>query len=117
MTELDKIRMKALKARKKFKSGRIDKNKLALFYYRYNPISDTKTFVKRSRRLFPNLNCGLASLYLKDKLHVGEIIRGKYNGKNHTFLLIDDEVVVDITADQYGGPEVYVGPLKKPWER
>ena len=117
MAELDEIRRAALEARERFESGKIDKNKLARLYHEYNPISDTKTFVRRSRRLFPSLNCGLASLYLRDNLRVGEVVRGKYHGENHTFLLIDDEVVVDITADQYGGPEVYVGPLKKPWER
>jgi hypothetical protein len=25
------------------------------------------------------------------------------------------EIVVDITADQFGGPAVYVGPLAEPW--
>jgi len=117
MIKLNEIRREALEARERFESGEIDKNKLARLYQGYNPISDTKTFVRRSRRFFPNLNCGLASLYLKDNLHAGEVIRGKYNGENHTFLLIDDEVVVDITADQYGGPKVYVGHLRKPWEK
>ncbi len=81
----------------------------------YNPLEDIGSFIKRSRKLFPRLNCGLATLYLREILEDGTVVQGKYNGKNHTFLLIDGNTVVDITADQYGGPKVYVGPLRKPW--
>jgi len=45
----------------------------------------------------------------------GEIVQGKYQNENHTFLMLEDNQIVDITADQYGGPKVYVGDLKLPW--
>lgn len=117
MVEPGEIKRKALEVRRRFESGTVDNNKLVQLYEEYNPIQDTEGFVRSSKRFFPNLNCGLASLYLRDSLHEGEVVRGKYNGNNHTFLLVDGTTVVDITADQYGGPEIYVGPLRKPWEK
>jgi hypothetical protein len=42
-------------------------------------------------------------------------VRGTYSGYSHTFLLLGGNVV-DITADQFDGPPVYVGPLTQPWE-
>ena len=65
--------------------------------------------------MFPNLNCGLATVYLRKLFSDGRIVNGKYKDNNHTFLLLEDSVVVDITSDQYGGPKVYVGPLQSPW--
>ena len=65
--------------------------------------------------MFPNLNCGLATVYLRKLFSDGKIVNGKYQNKNHTFLLLEDSVVVDITSDQYGGPKVYVGLLQSPW--
>ena len=88
---------------------------LSRLYRMYNPAVDADAFVSKAEQLFPNLNCGLASAYIRDVVGAGDIIRGKYNQTNHTFLLIDDTVVVDITADQYGGPKIYVGVLKLPW--
>jgi hypothetical protein len=84
-------------------------------YKQYNNIPQIDLFVRQAKELFPELNCGLASIYLKDKLKKGIIVQGTYAGENHTFLLIN-QIVIDITADQYGGPEVYVGPLEEPWK-
>ncbi len=106
----------AIKTREKFERGQVESRRLERLYKAYNPIEDITTFVERSRELFPNLNCGLTTLYLREILGNGKIINGKYNSVDHTFLLIDGDTVIDITADQYGGPRVYVGPLKKPWE-
>ncbi|MEK6826458.1 MAG: hypothetical protein AABX90_02415 [Nanoarchaeota archaeon] len=58
----------------------------------------------------------MATLYLRDVIEGGDIVRGSYKDKNHTFPLIDGNTVVDITADQYGGPKIYVGLLRKPWQ-
>lgn len=115
MTVLTELREIAQAVRKDFESGRIDEKVLQGLYEGYNPIIDVGLFVRRSRDLFPALNCGLASVYLRDVLGEGEVRQGSYNGENHTFLLIQGKTLVDITADQYGGPAVYVGPIKKPW--
>lgn len=101
--------------RKQFEMGLTDRKKLIGLYREYTDVGDTEQFIKKARDIFPQGNCGLASLYLKTKLG-GEVIQGRYGKHNHTFLLIDD-TVVDITADQFGGPKVYTGPLQSPWKR
>ena len=100
-------------ARDDFENGLIDQNLLVELYRGYTDVGDTARFVTKAREIFPNGNCGLASLYLKKELG-GEIVQGKYGEHNHTFLLHND-TVIDITADQFGGPKVYVGPLRSPW--
>ncbi len=99
--------------RNDFEAGTIDQELLLELYRDYADVGDTVRFVKKAKDIFPNGNCGLASLYLKEKLG-GEVVQGKYAKHNHTFLLIND-TVIDITADQFGGPKVYVGPLQSPW--
>jgi hypothetical protein len=105
----------ALRARKDFEKGNIDKNELRRLYLNYNPIKNINLFIKKAKKFFPKLNCGLASVYLKKLISDGKIIRGKYLNKNHTFLLLEDKIIVDITSDQYGGPKIYVGPIKYPY--
>jgi hypothetical protein len=104
---------KVRQTRRQFEIGLTDQKLLVELYKGYKDVGDTVQFVTKAREIFPNGNCGLASLYLKKELG-GEIIQGKYGEHNHTFLLHKD-VVIDITADQFGGPEVYVGPLRSPW--
>jgi len=86
---------------------------LAQLYKGYTDVGDTTKFISHAKVLFPNGNCGLTSLYLKKEIG-GEIVQGTYGEHNHTFLLVDD-TVIDITADQFGGPKVYIGPLRSPW--
>lgn len=98
-----------------FEKRAIDKSLLINLYKSYNPIEDIETFVSRAGQLFPNLNCGLTSIYLQHIFQEGRIINGRYGDNPHTFLMINDQVI-DITADQYGGPRVYIGPLTLPWQ-
>jgi hypothetical protein len=100
-------------ARQKFETGTISRELLIGLYKEYANVGDTLKFVEKTKVIFPNGNCGLASLYLKEKLG-GKVVQGKYGKQNHTFLLVD-ETVIDITADQFGGPKVYMGPLRLPW--
>jgi hypothetical protein len=102
-----------LEARRQFETGSINQGLLVELYRNYTNVGDTARFVSKAKDIFPNGNCGLASLYLRKKLG-GEIIQGKYGEYDHTFL-VADKTVIDITADQFGGPEVYVGPLQPPW--
>ena len=101
--------------REDFEQGHIDMPKLKLLYLRYNPIPDIDGFFRRAQTKFPECNCGIATLYLQDRLLIGDVVHGTYAGRGHTFLLIDGKTVVDITADQFGGPPVYIGPLQCPW--
>lgn len=114
------IQKAATETRKQFEDRQIDQKVLERLYAEYNPdVGDVALFVQRACELFPNLNCGLASVYLKEILNLGTVTQGKYRDQDHTFLLIEDEqknpTVVDVTSDQYGGPPVYVGPLQAPW--
>lgn len=107
------IEKTAYQARKEFEMGIADQRLLVDLYRNYADVGDILKFVSKAKEIFPSGNCGLASLYLKEKLG-GEVVQGKYRGNNHTFLLIDS-IIIDITSDQFGGPEVYIGPLQLPW--
>jgi len=113
--DYSEIVLLAREVRKSFEKREIPQEKLERVYFHYNSLKDIKTFIERALRLFPRGNCGLASVYLQQFLPSAEVIRGNYGLESHTFLLLDETVVIDITADQFGGPEVYVGLLKEPW--
>lgn len=71
---------------------------------------------------FPSMACDLASAVLRHRVGYGEVSEGSYEGLVHTFLNLGEtalgpETIVDITADQYGGPRMYVGPLTEPWSK
>lgn len=110
---INAIKKTACKIREQFETGAIDKELLAQLYRDYADVGDTVRFVSKAKDIFPRGNCGLASLYLKKEIG-GEVVRGKYGKHDHTFLVIND-IIVDITADQFGGPKVYVGHVQKPW--
>lgn len=105
----------AHKARRDFENGRIDTGVLEGLYAAYNPLQDLGSFIEASQHIFPSLNCGLASLYLRYLLGTGQLMRVRYGSHNHTVLQVDDETIMDITADQYGGPTIYIGPLASPY--
>ncbi len=118
--ELSEIKDMAIDIRRQFEEHEIEDDLLIRLYHDYNPqVEDIKLFVESAKELFPNLNCGLATAYLKECLQMGRIVNGEYNGENHTFLLIEniseEPILVDITSDQYGGPDIYVGPVVAPW--
>ena len=72
--------------------------------------------INKAVEQFPREACIIASLYLNIRLrHRGLIVIGSYQEKPHTYIVLDG-VIVDITADQFGGPRVYVGPIKEPWD-
>ena len=102
--------------RSDFERGSIPNSILVSLYSGYNKEVDSSVFVTKSKKMFPKLNCGLTSLYIQKKLGEGEIVRGSYLGNPHTFLMLDDKQIVDITADQYGGLGVYIGKIKQPWK-
>lgn len=102
--------------RRDFEKGSIPDSILVSLYSGYNKEVDSSIFVTKSKKMFPKLNCGLTSLYIQKKLGEGEIVKGSYLGNPHTFLMLGGEQVIDITADQYGGPEVYVGKIRQPWK-
>ena len=102
--------------RSNFENGSVPDNILITLYSEYNKEVDSNIFVTKSKSIFPKLNCGLATLYIQKELGEGKIVKGSYMGNPHTFLMLDNEQVIDITADQYGGPEIYIGKIKQPWE-
>jgi len=97
-----------------FEAGRVDRKLLARLYRPYADVGDVDQFVNDASRSFPEGNCGLASLYLRHLLKMGDIVQGRYGPHSHTFLKIGDDII-DITADQFGGPRTYVGLIMKPW--
>lgn len=113
--EINEIKLIAENTRKIFENKKIDKSILKELYLKYNPLDNIDSFIEEAINIYPKLNCGLASLYLNSIIKNGEIINGKYKDENHTFLLINKRIVVDITSDQYGDQKVYVGKLIKPY--
>ncbi len=107
------IKKTIYQTREEFEMGTANQELLVGLYKEYADVGDTLKFVNKAKEIFPNGNCGLASLYIKKKLG-GEVVRGKYGEHNHTFLFVDG-TVIDITADQFGGPKIYIGPLQSPW--
>ena len=107
------IKKTAYKIREQFETGAINQELLVQLYRDYADVGNTVSFVNKAKDIFPRGNCGLASLYLKRELG-GEVVHGEYGKHKHTFLIIDG-TVVDITADQFGGPKVYVWSIQRPW--
>lgn len=107
------IKKIASDVRRQFAARLIEKRRLKHLYNKYHYVKDMDLFLSRAEMLFPSLNCGLTSLYLRKSIGEGKIINGKYGKENHTFLLLNKNIVVDITADQYGGPSdlpPFLGP-------
>ncbi len=91
-----------------------DPELLASLYFQYNAVAERRLFVDRALEMFPRLCCGLASVYAQHRLGGGAVVRGWYDRERHTFLSFRGWVV-DLTADQFLGPAVYVGHLRAPW--
>lgn len=104
-----------INVRNQFEGGKVDKQLLRRLYQTYNPIKQIDLFLRNAINLFPRLNCGLTTVYIRHLLGKGEIVNGYYGENRHTFLLLDNNTIADITADQYLGPKVYFGPLRAPW--
>lgn len=72
---------------------------------------------------FPAYSCDGAAAVLRERAGYGEIITGSYTRYEcHAFLGIGAtalgmDTIVDITADQFGGPEIFVGQIVPPWSR
>ncbi len=115
MVSARQIAEAAAEVRSAFVRRRVDRALLARLYEAYRPTPDIESFVARALCMFPNLCCGLASVALGERLLEAIITRGSYAGARHTFVLAHG-LVVDVTADQFGGPPVYVGPPVWPWE-
>ncbi|PIN88827.1 hypothetical protein COU60_05380 [Candidatus Pacearchaeota archaeon CG10_big_fil_rev_8_21_14_0_10_34_76] len=113
--ELQELNSLVIQARHNFENNQIEFNLLKKLYIQYNSIKGIDRFLKDAQSLFPKLNCGVTSVYLRHLLKKGDVIKGYYKGHKHTFLKVDDKII-DITSDQYGGPKIYIGPLVPPWK-
>lgn len=102
--------------RNELSTGIIRKYEIERLYAAYNFVPNLAEFVETAISIFPNLNCGISSVLLKHRLGHGDIWKGKFELENHTFLLLNDNTIIDLTADQYGGPPIYIGQVKRPWK-
>jgi hypothetical protein len=114
IVSLATLHAKAQVVRRAFERGEFDLTLARTAYGAYAPDIDIDLFLGRARELFPTLNCGLCSTYLGAALGCGVVRRGRYGAEGHTVLMVGSRIV-DITADQFGGPRVYVGPPQRPW--
>ena len=64
-----------------------------------------------------DMMCGAVSMPLQALLYLygvkTELMQGLYESgdRNHLWLECEDGTVIDPTADQFGGPKVYIGPV------
>lgn len=112
----------ANRARTEFDEKKVERKKLIHLFEKQNPDFGTGAdiIVDLHLRTFPFLACELATIYMQYLLQDGEVTSGSYVTPDgivlpHTFLMFDDLTGVDITADQFRGPKVYVGPIVAPW--
>jgi hypothetical protein len=110
----------ALQARHELVNDSVDRGLLYDLFETHSPGPGAEVVVDAALHSFPHLSCDVASVYLRHVLQEGSIVNGKYISTQklalpHTFLMTDELVVIDITADQFGGPEIYVGPPQEPW--
>lgn len=116
---LQQIRMVLQQERIRFENGSAYTLELSTAYSHYTPIiEDVPRFFEQAKMLFPNWNCGITAVRLQQILGFGKIIYGFYDNESHTFLTFkfkEKDYVADITADQFGGPAIYCGPLTLPW--
>ncbi len=120
---IEEIRGIATTVRKEFESGEVDRELLEKIFRecRSQPVSNAHYYVQQALRQFPKNCCEIASVYLQTRLHIGHLEHGLYEDRRcpssggHGVLLLDHSMIADITADQFGGPPVYVGPLRHPW--
>lgn len=116
-TRLEEV---AWDVRRQFETGEAYTERLMRLYrdiLSHNPYG-LEDFFRKAKAQFPKRNCGIATVALYDRLGIGEIAKGSsYQGIAHTMLTIggDRGIMVDITADQFGGPKVYVGQIRDPW--
>jgi hypothetical protein len=111
------IKVVAFEARRAFEERTIPRPLLRNLYFEYNPhLLDTDVFLDVAADIFPVSSCSLATVYLRHLLGEGELVEGWYYDEPHQFLGLG-KLVADITADQFGGPKVYVGPAEEPWAR
>lgn len=112
---IHEIRLVAVTARQSFEQDAIPRPLLRTLFTAYNPdFLDVDNYIDFSLKRFPKDNCWLASVYLRHVLGDGDVVEGAYNLEAHQYLQIG-KLAVDITADQFGGPPVYVGPVVEPW--
>ena len=64
--KLVEVNKKAFIIRNDFEKNKINYTLLKKEYMKYRKIKNIDSFIKRSKVLFPKLNCGLASVYLKN---------------------------------------------------
>jgi hypothetical protein len=122
----DQVREGAREIRAAFERGQVPKELLARLYLEYNPdIPRIDEFLDAAAEIFPLGNCGIASVYLRHQFGMGDVHHGHFEQTGHTFLklgnltvgnsVVIENSIIDITADQFGGPVVYVGTLQLPW--
>ena len=105
----------AWQARKAFEQRTIPREVLRELFLAPNPdFLDVDNYLDFAATIFPRGNCGLTSVYLRHVIGAGQIVEGQYVSEQHTFLKVG-ALAVDITADQFGGPPIYVGPITLPW--
>ena len=131
----DEIMPIAIQARRDFDNKSVDVQYLKslvekhLPYIAENYKDGLTQWIEQSVANFPIDCCEIGAAVLLDRVGEGEIAHGRYERepigphnirKSHTFWTQAETpgktaLMADITADQYGGPPIFVGSLKRPW--
>lgn len=80
--------------------------------------TEVDKLMETAKRLFPTGCCGLASCLVAAEIPDAKVVTGAYvhDGEERPHTWVEYEsMVVDVTADQFGGPRVYVGEKTSEW--
>jgi hypothetical protein len=118
-SKIDEIYQIATEVREGFELQSLDPKIVWSRYCRWVPDArhwDKDKFLSLANTAFPLGCCGLASAFLSEEVDIGCGIPEHilYKDEPHTILL-GSLAMIDITADQFGGPRIYVGPMVRPW--
>ena len=118
MGTIEKVRGAALQARSDFEKCIVSKDLMRELSISSDPALQHvfDRYFDDTIQKFPRGNCRLAAIYLKHLAGFGHVAEGTYGGNYHRFWAGEEgELIADITADQFGGPKVYVGRVVAPW--
>ncbi len=112
---IEEIAEMAVDTRLELINRSVDMRLLAILHKQHFPLHQIRDILPQILQDFPQNNSTIATSYLQFIMG-GDVTRGQYEHHPHFYLTLPRNVIVDITADQFGGPEVFVGKIRSPWQ-
>ncbi len=122
------LEFEARAVREMFETGRYDPSEVSELVQTYwtnrgsqRDSEQLRSSIESCMPNFPRGWCDIASVVLMHRLGEGELLTGVYYKSPRVFdshaVLSVGGAICDMTADQFGGPKLYVGEFVLPWTR